>query len=67
MNHEQQHTHDGFDNNHHQNHIFTLGETLRIGLVFFVLILSWLTIWPPFFQFKYIGFIATLVGNLTPI
>lgn len=48
---------------HEENHVLTWTEGLRISFVFVILVLSWLPIWRPFFQFNYIGFIAALIGG----
>lgn len=48
---------------HHDHHAFTRIDRLRIGFVLVILILSWLPIWQPYFHFKYVGFIATLIGG----
>lgn len=45
------------------SHIFTLVEGLRIGFVFISLLLSWTPLWTQFVPFKYIGFIAALIGG----
>ncbi|CAM2775355.1 TPA: cadmium-translocating P-type ATPase [Legionella pneumophila] len=45
------------------SHIFTLVEGLRIGFVFISLLLSWTPLGTQFVPFKYIGFIAALIGG----
>ncbi|HAU1025092.1 heavy metal translocating P-type ATPase [Legionella taurinensis] len=55
--------HDHNDEHHDHSHIFTLVEGLRIGFVFITLLLSWMPLWTQFVPFKYVGFIAALIGG----
>ncbi|MGO9115961.1 MAG: heavy metal translocating P-type ATPase [Thermoguttaceae bacterium] len=57
----------GHDHPHHDhdehNHPLRWGDLVRIGLVAFAVVASWLHLWQPFASFDLIALAATLVGG----